>query len=40
MKITIEMLKEKNACAEGMAWVRANLPDGAEYREFELRNGQ
>ena len=34
MKITIEMLVSKNACAEGMAWVRENLPEGAEYQEF------
>ncbi len=34
MKITIAMLQERSACSEGMAWVRANLPDGAEFQEF------
>jgi hypothetical protein len=34
MKITIAMLHEKAACSEGMEWVNANLPEGAEYREF------
>jgi hypothetical protein len=28
------MLQSKGACTEGMAWVRANLPEGAEYQEF------
>ncbi len=32
--ITIEMLTERGACAEGMAWVKANLPDGAPYQSF------
>jgi hypothetical protein len=32
--ITLDMLREKKACAEGMAWVKKNLPDGTEYREF------
>ncbi len=34
MKITLAMLREKNACTEGMVWVKKNLPDGAEYRKF------
>jgi hypothetical protein len=34
VKITVKMLREKKACAEGMVWVKKNLPDGAEYREF------
>jgi hypothetical protein len=33
MNITVEMLREKNACSGGMSWVK-NLPNGAEYREF------
>src|SRR5579884_658689 len=32
--ITLEMLCAKGACSEGMAWVKANLPDGAEYGAF------
>ena len=38
MKITLEMLREKNACSEGMDWVAKNIPalskGGCEYREF------
>jgi len=34
MKITLDMLREKRACGEGLRWVTKNLPDGAEYREF------
>ena len=34
MKITLEMLREKNACADGLEWVEKNLPSGAEYRQF------
>ena len=34
MKITVEMLVAKSACAEGMSWVRKHLPEGAEYKEF------
>src|SRR5579885_2481556 len=32
--ITLEMLCAKGASSEGMAWVKANLPDGAEYGAF------
>jgi hypothetical protein len=34
VKITLEMLREKKACGEGMVWVKKNLPKGADYREF------
>ena len=34
MKITLEMLRSKNACVDGLAWVEEHLPDGAEYQDF------
>ena len=32
MKITVEYLKEKSACAEGVAWFVAHFPKGGEYQ--------
>ena len=34
MKITLELLRSKGACSEGMKWVKDNLPEGAEYQDF------
>src|SRR5208337_2399595 len=34
MKITLELLRSKSACSEGMSWVEENLPEGAEYQDF------
>lgn len=31
MKITIELLKNWNACLEGIAWANAHYPNGVEY---------
>jgi len=34
MKITLELLRSKGACSDGMTWVEKNLPNGAEYQVF------
>ena len=34
MKITTELLAEKRACAEGLAWFAARFPEGCESEEL------